>query len=149
MQVILMDKVVNLGNLGDVVKVKEGYARNYLIPKGFAKRATAENRKVFEEKRIELEKVQAERLAAAQAIASKLDGLALQLARKAGVDGRLFGSVTTIDIAEALMGQGFEVERTCIRMAEGHLKHIGESKIPVALHPDVVSTITVTIVAEE
>ena len=149
MQVILMDKVVNLGGLGDIVKVKEGYARNYLIPQGKAKRATEENKKVFETKRAELEMAQADKLAAAQAKAAKLEGLTIQLARKAGVDGRLFGSVGNIDIADALVAQGVEVEKGAIRLPLGPLKQVGESQIEVALHSDVVATINVSIVAEQ
>ncbi|MDP2821972.1 MAG: 50S ribosomal protein L9 [Sulfuritalea sp.] len=149
MQVILMDKVASLGNLGDIVNVKEGYARNYLIPKGIAKRATEENRKVFEVKRAELEKVQAEKLAAAQEKAGKLEGLSIQIARKAGVDGRLFGSVTHIDIADALQAQGIEVDRAGIHLPEGPLKQIGDTPVQVAFHPDVVATLTVSIVAEQ
>ncbi|WIM05991.1 MAG: 50S ribosomal protein L9 [Candidatus Nitricoxidivorans perseverans] len=149
MQVILMDKVVNLGNLGDVVKVKEGYARNYLIPKGIAKRATEENRKVFEAKRAELEKAQAEKLAAAQEKAGKLEGLTVQIARKAGVDGRLFGSVTNIDIADALQAQGVEIEKASIHLPEGPMKQIGDMAVQVVLHHDVVATVTVSIVAEQ
>jgi large subunit ribosomal protein L9 len=149
MQVILMDKVVNLGNLGDVVKVKEGYARNYLIPKGFAKRATAENMKVFEERRAELERISAEKLAAAQAKAAKLEGLRLDIVRKAGVDGRLFGSVSPADVAEALTAQGIEIEKSAVRMPEGLLKMIGEFTLEVAPHADVVSSVTVCIVGEQ
>ena len=148
MQVILMEKVVNLGGLGDVVKVKDGYARNYLIPQGKAKRATEENKKVFEARRAELEKAQAEKLAAAQAVAAKLEGVTIQLARKAGVDGRLFGSVGNVDIAEALAAQGVEVEKSAVRLPLGPLKQLGESQIEVALHSDVVSTINVVISAE-
>jgi len=148
MQVILMEKVVNLGGLGDIVKVKEGYARNYLIPQGKAKRATEENKKVFETKRAELEMAQADKLAAAQAKAAKLEGLTIQLARKAGVDGRLFGSVGNIDIADALVAQGVEVEKGAIRLPLGPLKQVGESQIEVALHSDVVAMITVAIAAE-
>ena len=148
MQVILMEKVVNLGGLGDIVKVKDGYARNFLIPQGKAKRATAENRQVFETKRAELEKAQAEKLTAAQGIAAKLEGLSLQLARKAGVDGRLFGSVGNADIAEALAAQGIEVEKSAVRLPLGPMKQIGENQIEIALHSDVVATITVAIAAE-
>lgn len=148
MQVILMEKVVNLGGLGDIVKVKEGYARNYLIPQGKAKRATEENKKVFEAKRAELEKAQAEKLTAAQEKAAKLEGLSIQLARKAGVDGRLFGSVGNVDIADALAAQGIEIEKSAIRMPLGPIKQLGESKIEVALHSDVVVAIAVAIVAE-
>jgi large subunit ribosomal protein L9 len=148
MQVILMDKVVNLGNLGDVVKVKEGYARNYLIPKGFAKRATADNMKVFEERRAELERIAAEKLAAAQAKAAKLEGLKLEIARKAGVDGRLFGSVSPADVADALTAQGVDVEKSAVRMPE-LVKTIGEFVIEVAPHADVVASITLCVVGEQ
>jgi large subunit ribosomal protein L9 len=149
MQVILMDKVANLGNLGDVVKVKEGYARNYLIPKGLAKRATAENIQVFEARRAELEKIAAEKLAAAQALAAKLEGLRIEIARKAGVDGRLFGSVTTIDIVEALAGQGVEIAKSALRMPQGPIKTLGEVVLEIAPHADVVANMTVAVVAEQ
>lgn len=149
MQVILMEKVVNLGGLGDVVKVKDGYARNYLIPQGKAKRATEENKKFFEGKRAELEKAQAEKLAAAQEKAGKLEGITVTIARKAGVDGRLFGSVSNIDVAEALAAQGLEVEKAGIRMPAGPIKLISDSEIEVALHTDVVAKITVSVVAEQ
>ena len=148
MQVILMDKVVNLGGLGDIVKVKDGYARNFLIPQGKAKRATAENKKVFEAKRAELEKAQAEKLVAAQGFAGKLEGLSLQLTRKAGVDGRLFGSVGNADIAEALAAQGIEIEKSTIRLPLGPMKQLGENQVEIALHSDVVATVTVIIAAE-
>lgn len=148
MQVILMDKVVNLGGLGDIVKVKDGYARNYLIPQGKAKRATEENKKVFEARRAELEKAQAEKLVAAQAVAAKLEGLTLQLARKAGVDGRLFGSVGNVDIAEALAAQGVEIEKSVVRLPLGPIKQLGENQVEIAVHSDVVATITVVIGAE-
>ena len=124
MQIILMEKVVNLGSLGDIVKVKDGYARNFLIPQGKAKRATEANRKVFEEKRAELERVQAEAIAVAQAQLEKIEGLMLQITRKTGVDGRLFGSVSTHDIAEVLAAQGFQVEKSTIRLPELSLIHI-------------------------
>lgn len=149
MQVILMDKVVNLGNLGDVVKVKEGYARNYLIPKGFAKRATAENMKVFEARRAELERLAAERLAEAQAKAAKLEGLKVEIVRKAGVDGRLFGSVSPADVAEALTAQGVAIDKSAVRMPNGLLKTVGEFPLEVAPHADVVATVTVTVVGEQ
>jgi large subunit ribosomal protein L9 len=149
MQIILMEKVVNLGGLGDVVKVKDGYARNFLIPQGKAKRATEANRKVFEEKRAELERIQAEAIAAAQAQADKLTGLMLQITRKTGVDGRLFGSVSTHDIAEALAAQGFEVEKAAIRLPEGPLKTIGDTPVQIALHTDVVATVTVSVLGEQ
>jgi large subunit ribosomal protein L9 len=148
MQIILMEKVVNLGGLGDVVKVKDGYARNFLIPQGKAKRATDANRKVFEEKRAELERAQAEAIAAAQGQAEKLEGLMLQITRKTGVDGRLFGSVSTHDIAEALAAQGFQVEKSAIRLPEGPLKTIGDTPVHIALHTDVVATVTVSVLGE-
>lgn len=148
MQVILLEKVVNLGALGDIVKVKEGYARNYLIPQGKAKRATEENKKVFEARRAELEKAQAEKLAAAQGIASRLEGLTIQIARKAGVDGRLFGSVGNADIADALAAQGIEIEKSAVRMPLGPIKQVGENQVEIALHSDVVSTISVVVSAE-
>ena len=148
MQVILMEKLANLGNLGDVVKVKDGYARNYLIPKGKAKRATEENLKVFEARRTELEKAQAAALVQAQERGAKLEGLSLKIAQKAGVDGRLFGSVTNYDIVDALKAQGFEVERAQVRMPTGALKQVGEFPLQIALHTDVVVTIAVTVVSE-
>ncbi len=148
MQVILMDKVVNLGGLGDVVKVKDGYARNYLIPQGKAKRATEANKKVFEAKRAELEKLHAEKLAAAQEKAAKLEGVTVQIARKAGVDGRLFGSVSNADVAEALVAQGIEVDKASIHMPDGPLKTIGESQVEVSLHADVTATVSVVVAAE-
>ena len=148
MQVILMEKVVNLGALGDVVKVKDGYARNFLIPQGKAKRATESNLKVFEAKRAELEKVQADQLAQAQERGAKLEGLMVQISQKAGVDGRLFGSVTNVDIVEALQKQGFEVERAQVRMPSGPIKQIGDTAITVALHTDVVVNITVSVLGE-
>ena len=149
MQVILMEKVANLGNLGDVVKVKEGYARNFLIPQGKAKRATEENRKVFEERRAELERAQEEKLTAAKDLAGKLEGLLVQITRKAGVDGRLFGSVTNIDVADALKAMGFDVEKGSIRMPQGFLKQIGDVPLQVALHSDVLVTVTVSILGEQ
>lgn len=148
MQIILMEKVVNLGNLGDLVKVKDGYARNYLIPQGKAKRATPTALAEFEVRRAELEKAAADKLAAAQAIADKLEGIVLTIARKASVDGRLFGSVTNYDIAEALQVQGFEVEKSAIRMPEGPLKATGETALEVALHTDVLANVKVQVVGE-
>ena len=148
MQVILMEKVVNLGALGDVVKVKDGYARYFLIPQGKAKRATESNLKVFEVKRAELEKAQADQLAQAQERGAKLEGLMVQISQKSGVDGRLFGSVTNVDIVEALQKQGFEVERAQVRMPSGPIKQIGDSAITVALHTDVVVNITVSVLGE-
>jgi len=148
MQIILLEKLANLGELGEVVKVKEGYARNFLIPHGKAKRATQANIAEFEKRRTELESVQAAALAAAQERAAKLDGLLVQITQKAGVDGKLFGSVTNIDIAEALTAQGFEVPRAAIRMPEGPLKQVGDQPITIALHTDVIVTITVSVLGE-
>jgi len=149
MQVILMEKVANLGNLGDVVKVKDGFARNFLIPQGKAKRATEQNLKAFEARRTELEKAQGETLAKAQERGTKLEGLTVQVAQKAGPDGRLFGSVTNYDIVEALAKQGHEVERSQIRMPQGPLKQVGDYPIQVALHTDVTATITVSVLGEQ
>jgi large subunit ribosomal protein L9 len=148
MQVILLEKVVNLGGLGDVVKVKDGYARNYLLPQGKAKRATPQNLAEFEKKRGELERAQNEALAQAQEKGAKLDGLMLQISQKAGVDGRLFGSVTNYDIAEALQKQGFEVERSMIRLPQGPLKQVGDHQLAIALHGDVVVHVTVSVLGE-
>jgi large subunit ribosomal protein L9 len=149
MQIILMEKVVNLGALGDVVRVKDGYARNFLIPTGKAKRATAQNLEEFEKRRAELEKAQAEALADAQARAEKLEGMLLQIQRKAGVDGRLFGSVSNFDIAEGLAAQGIKVERAAVRMPQGPLKAIGDYPIAVQLHTDVLVNITVSVLGEQ
>ncbi|MGA8052392.1 MAG: 50S ribosomal protein L9 [Burkholderiales bacterium] len=149
MQVILMERVVNLGNLGEVVKVKDGYARNFLIPQGKARRATPANLAEFEKRRAELEKAQADALGAAQARAAAIEGLTVQITRKAGVDGRLFGSVTNFDIAEALHGLGHEVERSTLRMPQGPLKAIGDHPLDVALHSDVVAHITVSVLGEQ
>lgn len=148
MEIILMEKVANLGNLGDVVKVKDGYARNYLIPQGKAKRATKANIEAFAARKAELERIAAEKLAAAQARAEKLNGLELTIARKAGVDGRLFGSVTNVDIAEALQAQGFDVVRSEVRMPQGPFKAVGEYDLTLALHSDVEAQIKVKVVAE-
>jgi large subunit ribosomal protein L9 len=149
MQVILMEKVVNLGELGDVVKVKDGFARNFLIPQGKAKRATPENLKAFESRRAELEKAQAEALAKAQERATKLEGFKVSITQKAGTDGRLFGSVTNYDIVEALGKLGHDVERSMIRMPQGPLKQAGEFALQVALRSDVVATITVAVIGEQ
>ena len=148
MQIILMEKVVNLGQLGDVVKVKNGYARNFLIPQGKAKRATPTAIAEFEVRRAELEKTQAEVLTAAQAHAAKLEGLMVQVTRKAGMDGKLFGSVTNADIEEALKAQGFEVERAMIRMPQVSLKQIGDHPLAIALHSDVIAHIVVSVLGE-
>ena len=149
MQIILLEKVVNLGNLGDVVKVKDGYARNFLIPNGKAKRATTSALAELAERRAELEKLAAEKLAAAQAVGEKLNGLVIEIARKAGVDGRLFGSVVNFDIAEALEAKGFKIEKSDVRMPTGPLKTIGEFPLEVGLHTDVVVGIVVNVVAAQ
>ncbi len=148
MQVILMDKVVNLGNLGDVVRVKDGYARNFLIPQRIARRATASAIAEFEAKRAELEKAAAAKLAAAQAQGEKLAGLTVQISQKSGVDGRLFGSVTNFDIAEALTKQGFAVEKAQVRLPQGPLKNTGDHTVSVALHTDVVVDVVVSVLGE-
>lgn len=148
MQIILMEKVVNLGQLGDVVKVKNGYARNFLIPQGKAKRATQTAIAEFEAKRAELKKTQTEILAAAQVQAAKLDGLMVQITQKAGVDGKLFGSVTNADIEEALKAQGFEIERSMIRMPQGSLKQVGDHPLTIALHSDVLAHVVVSVLGE-
>jgi large subunit ribosomal protein L9 len=149
MQIILLEKVVNLGGLGDVVKVKDGYARNFLIPQGKAKRATQANLAEFEARRAELERVQAEKLAAAQELAAKLEGVSVQVSRKAGMDGRLFGSVGNADVSEALAAQGFDIDRAAIRMPDGPLKQVGDVQLEIGLHADVVATITVSVVGEQ
>jgi large subunit ribosomal protein L9 len=149
MQVILLERVINLGQLGDVVKVKEGYARNFLIPQGKARRATEAAIKEFEARRADLEKAQADRLSAAQAEGEKLNGTKVRITAKAGVDGRLFGSVTNYDIAEALTKQGFQVNKAQVRMPQGPLKAVGEHPISVALHTDVVAEVSVTVVGEQ
>ena len=149
MQVILMEKVGNLGGLGDVVKVKDGFARNFLIPQGKAKRATDKNLQEFESRRADLEKKANEQLVSSQERAAKLEGQKIDIAQKAGVDGRLFGSVTNGDIAEALGKQGIEVKKAEIRMPQGPLKHVGEFPITIQLHSDVLAHITVHVVAEQ
>lgn len=148
MQVILLEKVGNLGNLGDVVKVKDGYARNYLIPQRIARRATAEAVKEFEAKRAELEAAAAKKLADAQAQGEKLSGLTVQILQKSGVDGRLFGSVTNFDIAEALTKQGFDIHKAQVRLPQGPFKAVGDYPVDVALHSDVVVGITVSVLGE-
>jgi large subunit ribosomal protein L9 len=149
MQIILLEKVANLGTLGDVVKVKDGYARNFLIPQGMAKRATEANMAEFETRRVELERALATKLAEAQALAAKMEGLTVQVSRKAGMDGRLFGSVNNADVADAMAAQGYTIERSAIRMPDGPLKHIGEFPLEVALHSDVVVTIAVSVLGEQ
>ena len=149
MQIILLEKILNVGNLGDVVKVKHGYARNYLIPQGKAKRATAENIQLLEARRADLEKVAADKFAEAQAQAAKLEGLAIRITQKAGVDGRLFGSVTNFDIVQALKAHGFTAEKADILMPAGPLKHVGDHPLAVALHSDAVANITVSVIGEQ
>lgn len=147
MQIILLEKVANLGNLGDIVKVKDGFARNFLIPTRQARRATESAIKEFEAKRAELEKIAADKLAAAQAVGDKLNGKTVTVAQKAGVDGRLFGSVTNADIAEAIKGLNLDVVKGMVRLPNGPLKHTGEFALQVALHSDVVADIHVHVVA--
>ena len=149
MQIILMEKVTNVGQLGDVVKVKNGYARNFLIPQGKAKRATAANMAEFEARRTELEAADKAKLAVAQARGEKLAGLTVQIVQKAGVDGKLFGSVTNADIVAALAAQGFEVEKAQVRMPVGHLKQVGDHTVSIALHTDVTADITVSVLGEQ
>ena len=148
MQVILLEKIANVGNLGDVVKVKDGYARNFLIPQGKAKRATPANLEAIEAQRTELERAAGEKLATAQALAEKLEGSTLRIPQKAGVDGRLFGSVTNADVVEALKAQGVDVEKSMVRMPSGPLKHVGEHPVSVVLHTDVTAHVTVNVVGE-
>jgi large subunit ribosomal protein L9 len=148
MQVILLEKVVNLGNLGEVVRVKDGFARNFLIPQRKARRATQSAVAEFEAKRADLEKAAAVKLGEAQAQGEKLSGLTVQVSQKSGVDGRLFGSVTNQDIAEALKKQGFEVEKSQVRMPQGPLKVIGDHAVSVSLHTDVVVDVTVAVLGE-
>jgi len=148
MQIILLDKVVNLGNLGEIVRVKDGYARNFLIPSGRARRATEEAKKQFEVKRAELEKAAAVKLAESQALGEKLAGTTCKLTQKAGVDGRLFGSVTNADIAEELTKNGFKIAKAQIRMPNGPIKIVSDSIVSVALHHDVIVDITVSVYGE-
>ncbi|HEY5761754.1 MAG TPA: 50S ribosomal protein L9 [Rhodocyclaceae bacterium] len=148
MQVILMEKVVNLGNLGDIVRVKDGYARNFLIPRGKARRATESAKAEFEARRADLETVANEKLAQAQAFAEKINGLMVQVTRKAGVDGRLFGSVSNADIAEALGAQGHEVHKQAVRLPSGPIKAVGDYPVELDLHTDVVAHVTVSVLGE-
>lgn len=148
MQIILLDKVVNLGNLGEIVRVKDGYARNFLIPSGRARRATAVAKQEFEVKRAELEKAAAVKLAESQAVGEKLAGSTCKLTQKAGVDGRLFGSVTNADIAEELTKNGFKVSKAQVRMPNGPIKIVGDSTVSIALHTDVLVEITVSVYGE-
>lgn len=148
MQVILLEKVVNLGALGDVVRVKDGFARNFLIPQGMARRATEAAIADFQARRAELEKAQAEKLAVATALGNKMSGLMLEVSQKAGVDGRLFGSVTNFDIAEGLKAKGIDVLKACVRLPNGPLKTVGDHPVQVAPHTDVVVDITVRVIGE-
>jgi large subunit ribosomal protein L9 len=148
MQVILLEKVVNLGNLGEIVRVKDGYARNFLIPTGLARRATDSAKAEFEARRAELEKAAAAKLAEAQALGQKLGGTTIKLTQKAGVDGRLFGSVTNFDIAEELNKSGYSVVKAQVRMPNGPIKLVGDSAISVALHTDVVVEVNVSVYGE-
>ena len=148
MQIILLDKVVNLGALGDVVKVKDGYARNFLIPTRQARRATEKAIAEFEARRAELEKVAAAKLAEAQALGEKLAAVSLKLSQKAGVDGRLFGSVTNHDVSEELNKQGFKVAKAQVRMPNGPLKNVGDYTVSVSLHTDVSVDVAVTVLGE-
>ncbi len=149
MQIILIDRVEGLGQLGDVVKVKDGYARNFLIPSGKARRATSAALVEFEARRAELERVQAEKTAAAQALADRVNGVVLHITANAGPDGRLFGSVTNADIAEGLAKFGVEIERGMIRMPNGPLKEVGEAKLEIGIYADITAEITVTVAGEE
>lgn len=148
MQIILLEKVVNLGVLGEVVRVRDGYARNFLIPQGKARRATKVAIAEFEARRVELEKAQADKLAAAQAAGARMEGTTVQLTEKAGVDGRLFGSVTNFNVADALKKQGHDVERSMIRMPDGPMKTIGDYKVGVSLHSDVLVEVNVSVLGE-
>ena len=145
MQIILLEKVGSVGNLGDVVNVKAGFARNFLIPQGMAKRATPENLKLLEARRSELEKTAADKFAAAQALGAKLEGLTVKILQKAGVDGRLFGSVGNVDVVKALLDQGITVDKSQLRLPSGPLKQVGDHPVSVVLHTDVVAHITVSV----
>ena len=149
MQVILLDKIGKLGNLGDVVKVKDGFARNFLIPSKLARRATAAAIAEFEQRRADLEKAAAVKLAAAQALGEQLAGKTVRVAQNAGVDGRLFGSVTNQDIAEALTKMGLAVVKSQVRLPNGPLKTVGEHSVGVAPHGDVAVELTVQVVAQQ
>jgi large subunit ribosomal protein L9 len=148
MQIILLDKIANLGNLGDVVKVKDGYARNFLIPTKRARRATVAAIKEFEVRRAELEKVAGDKLSAAQALGEKLKGFTVVVSQKAGVDGRLFGSVTNHDISESLLKAGFQIAKSQVRLPDGPLKTVGEFSVSVAAHTDVVVDVNVKVIPE-
>ncbi|MGL4768211.1 MAG: 50S ribosomal protein L9 [Formosimonas sp.] len=147
MQIILLEKVINVGQLGDVVKVKDGYARNFLIPQGKARRATASAMAEFEARRAELQKIEADKFAAATEVASKMEGLEISIASKAGVDGRLFGSITNADIAQALKASGFEVSKSQVKIVDGNIKAIGDYAVKVGLFTDVSANVTLKVVA--
>ncbi|MBJ7379780.1 MAG: 50S ribosomal protein L9 [Polynucleobacter sp.] len=149
MQVILLEKVTNLGNLGDVVRVKDGFARNFLIPQRKARRATESAIADFAARRAELEKIAAEKLAAAQAVGQKMQGFVLEITQKSGVDGRLFGSVTNHDIADGLNAKGFTIEKASIRMPTGPLKMVGDHPVAIAIHTDVVVDIQIRVIGEQ
>ena len=149
MQVILLEKLTNLGNLGDVVRVKDGFARNFLIPQRKARRATEAAIADFAARRAELEKLAAEKLAAAQVIGDKLKGLVLEITQKAGVDGRLFGSVTNHDMAESLAAKGFQIEKASVRMPTGPLKLVGDHPVAIAVHTDVVVDINIRVIGDQ
>lgn len=148
MQVILLEKIVNLGNLGDMVTVKPGYARNYLVPQGLATVATADNIKIFEERRLELEKASADKLQAAQGRAKELAGQSVQIASRASDEGKLFGSVGVIEIADAFSAKGLDLNKSEIQLPEGPIKAIGEYEVAVAVHPEVHFDVTVVVVSE-
>lgn len=145
MEVILLEKVSNLGQLGDIVRVKDGYARNYLIPNGQARRATDKARQEFEARRAELEKAAAAKLAAAKAEAERIANVSLHVVEKSAVDGRLFGSVTNMTVVEALKKQGFTVEKAMVRMPNGPIKLAGEHAVSIALHTDVVVDVKIVV----
>ena len=148
MQVILLERIANLGNLGDLVTVKPGYARNYLVPKGLATIATEANIKVFEERRIELEKASADRLNAAKGRASELEGQAVEIASRASDEGKLFGSVGVIDIVNAFAAKDLEVAKSEVQLPEGPLKMVGMHEVALILHPEVTVVVSVEVVAE-
>ena len=149
MQIILLEKINKLGNLGDIVRVKDGYARNYLIPQKKARRATKEAIAEFETRRAELEKVAAEKLAAAQTLGEQINGMTVQILQKAGVDNRLFGSVTNADVADTMTQLGFAIEKTQVRMPEGPIKSVGDHPLTVSLHTDVQVDITVSVLGQQ
>lgn len=148
MQVILLERIANLGNLGDLVTVKPGYARNYLVPKGYATVATQSNIKLFEERRLELEKASSDRLQAAQARASELSGQFIEIAERASDEGKLFGSVSVIEVADAFTAKGLELLKSEVQLPEGPLKTIGEHSVQIILHPEVSVDVVVKVVAE-